>query len=299
MSAELELKTVAVEKPEELNLILGQAHFVKTVEDLYETLAGSSPHLRFGLAFCESSGPMLVRRAGNDEELVELAVRNALAIGAGHSFVVFLREGHPVNVLNQVKAVPEVCRVYCATANPVEVVVGETPQGRAILGVATAGRPAASRAKTTCPRAASCCGRSAASSEPGCDRRLPGAGHGGSRRGGGRPPGRRPARTTCTRPRRRRGPRAGRDRRPRRPRHEGARPCPSALPAPPRRRASHRQRSPSEGPRSSTRPWRARRRRPARCCRRGRAVRAHDAGGGRAAWPPSWPCRQRSRPAPP
>jgi adenosine/AMP kinase len=127
--------TVKIEKPEELNLILGRAHFVKTVEDLYEALAGSSPHLRFGLAFCESSGPRLVRRAGNDDELVELAVRNARAIGAGHSFLVFLREGYPVNVLNQVKQVPEVCRVYCATANPVEVVLAETPSGRAILGV--------------------------------------------------------------------------------------------------------------------------------------------------------------------
>jgi adenosine/AMP kinase len=135
------LLTVAIEKPEELNLILGQAHFIKTVEDLYETLAGSSPHLRFGLAFCESSGPRLVRRAGNDEELVELAVRNALSVGAGHSFFVFLREGYPVNVLNQVKQVPEVCRIYCATANPVEVVLAETTQGRAILGVVDGGSP--------------------------------------------------------------------------------------------------------------------------------------------------------------
>jgi len=137
----LELLTVAIEKPEELNLILGQAHFIKTVEDLYETLAGSSPHLRFGLAFCESSGPRLIRRAGNDEELVGLAVRNAEAIAAGHSFIVFLREGYPVNVLNQVKQVPEVCRIYCATANPVEVVLAETPQGRAILGVVDGGPP--------------------------------------------------------------------------------------------------------------------------------------------------------------
>ncbi len=140
MSARLELTTVRIEKPEELNLILGQAHCIKTVEDLYETLAGSSPHLRFGLAFCESSGPRLVRRAGNDEELVGLAVRNAEAIAAGHSFIIFLREGYPVNVLNQVKQVPEVCQIYCATANAVEVVLAETPQGRAILGVVD-GRP--------------------------------------------------------------------------------------------------------------------------------------------------------------
>ena len=135
------ISIVPIEKPEELNLVLGQSHFIKTVEDLYETLAGSSPHLRFGLAFCESSGPRLVRRAGNDQELVELAVRNALAIGAGHSFIVFLREGYPVNVLNQIKAVPEVCRIFCATANPVEVVVAETEQGRAILGVVDGGTP--------------------------------------------------------------------------------------------------------------------------------------------------------------
>ena len=137
----MELLNVRIEKPDDLNLILGQSHFVKTVEDLHEALAGSSPHLRFGIAFCESSGPRLVRRAGNDPELVELATRNALAIGAGHSFIVFLREGYPVNVLNQVKQVPEVCRVYCATANPVEVIVAETPQGRGILGVVDGGSP--------------------------------------------------------------------------------------------------------------------------------------------------------------
>jgi uncharacterized protein len=131
----VELKTVRIDKPDELNVILGQAHFIKTVEDVYEALAGSSPHLRFGIGFCESSGPRLVRRAGNEPELVELAVRNALAIAAGHAFIVFLREGYPVNVLNQLKQVPEVCRIYCATANPVEVVIGETEQGRGILGV--------------------------------------------------------------------------------------------------------------------------------------------------------------------
>jgi len=141
VSAQLELSTVRIEKPEDLNLILGQAHFIKTVDDLYEALAGSSPHLRFGLAFCESSGPRLVRRAGNDEEMMELAVRNATAIGAGHSFLIFLREGYPVNVLNQVKQVPEVCRIYCATANPVEVVVAQTESGRAILGVVDGGSP--------------------------------------------------------------------------------------------------------------------------------------------------------------
>ena len=137
----MELHSVSVEKPEDVNLILGQSHFIKTVEDLYEALAGSSPHLRFGLAFCESSGPCLVRRAGNDDELVELAVRNALAVAAGHSFVVFLRDGFPVNVLNALKLVPEVCRIFCATANPVEVIVGETAKGRAILGVVDGSSP--------------------------------------------------------------------------------------------------------------------------------------------------------------
>jgi uncharacterized protein len=137
----IELQLIPVDKPEELNLILGQSHFIKTVEDLHEALAGSVPGLRFGIAFCESSGPRLVRRSGNDRELVELAVRNALSIGAGHSFIVFLREGFPVNVLGQVKAVPEVCRIYCATANPVQVIVAETAAGRGILGVVDGGSP--------------------------------------------------------------------------------------------------------------------------------------------------------------
>jgi len=139
--ARIELHVVAVDKPEELNLILGQAHFIKTIEDLHEALAGAVPGLRFGIAFCESSGPRLVRRSGNDQELVELATRNALAIGAGHSFIVLLRQGFPVNVLNQVKLVPEVCRIYCATANPVQVIVAETTAGRGILGVIDGGSP--------------------------------------------------------------------------------------------------------------------------------------------------------------
>jgi uncharacterized protein len=129
-----QLHVVRIEKPAELNLILGQAHFIKTVEDLHEALVGTAAALRFGIAFCESSGPRLVRQTGNDE-LIELATRNALAIGAGHSFLALLREGFPVNVLNQVKQVPEVCRVYCATANPVEAIVAETALGRGIVGV--------------------------------------------------------------------------------------------------------------------------------------------------------------------
>jgi adenosine/AMP kinase len=131
----MELKSVTIEKPEDVNVILAQSHFIKTVEDVYEALAGTSSHLRFGIAFCESSGPRLVRSAGNDEELVQLAVANASAIAAGHSLVVFLREGFPVNVLNQIKQVPEVCRIFCATANTVEVLIAETEQGRGIIGV--------------------------------------------------------------------------------------------------------------------------------------------------------------------
>jgi adenosine/AMP kinase len=137
----MELSLVAIDKPDELNLVLGQAHFIKAVDDLHEALAGSSPHLRFGVAFCESSGPRLVRRSGNDQDLIELAVRNLLAIGAGHAFLVFLREGFPVNVLNQLKQVPEVCRIFCATANPVQVIVAETDQGRGILGVVDGAAP--------------------------------------------------------------------------------------------------------------------------------------------------------------
>jgi adenosine/AMP kinase len=131
----VDIETVRIDKPEDVNLILGQSHFIKTVEDLYETLVGASPSIRFGLAFCESSGPRLVRWAGNDDELVEMAQKNALRIGAGHSFIVFLREAFPINVLNAVKMVPEVCRVFCATANPVEVLVAATEQGRGIVGV--------------------------------------------------------------------------------------------------------------------------------------------------------------------
>ena len=137
----MDLRVVAVDKPEEMNFVFGQSHFVKTVEDLYEALVGTSSHLKFGVAFCESSGPRLVRRAGNDEELIEIATRNALAVGAGHTFFIFVKEGYPVNVLNQIKAVPEVCQVFCATANPVEVVVAETDQGRGVLGVIDGGAP--------------------------------------------------------------------------------------------------------------------------------------------------------------
>ena len=137
----MELKVVPIENPDELNLILGQSHFIKTVEDLHETLVQAVPGMKFGLAFCEASGPRLVRRSGNDPDLEGLAVRNAESIGAGHSFVVFLRDGFPVNVLNAVKMVPEVCRIFCATANPVQVIVAEEGDGRAILGVVDGASP--------------------------------------------------------------------------------------------------------------------------------------------------------------
>ncbi len=137
----MEITTVRFEKPEELNLILGQSHFIKTVEDLHETLVGAVPGIRFGIAFCEASGPCLVRRSGTDEELIDLAVKNAQAIGAGHSFVILLRDTFPINVLNAVKSVPEVCCIFCATANPLEVVVGQTDLGRAILGVVDGSSP--------------------------------------------------------------------------------------------------------------------------------------------------------------
>lgn len=137
----MELRTVPIEKPEEVNLILGQAHFIKTVEDLHEALICAVPGIQFGLAFCESSGPALVRASGTSPEMVELARSNALNLGAGHSFIIFLNNCFPVNVLNAVKAVPEVCRIYCATANPVEVILAETDQGRGILGIVDGVRP--------------------------------------------------------------------------------------------------------------------------------------------------------------
>lgn len=131
----MELKTVKIEKPDEVNFILGQSHFIKTVEDLHEALVTTVPKIQFGLAFCESSGPALVRWSGTDPELIELAKQNALQLAAGHSFVVFLKDAFPINVLHVVRSVPEVCQIFCATANPVEVVIAETEQGRGILGV--------------------------------------------------------------------------------------------------------------------------------------------------------------------
>jgi adenosine/AMP kinase len=132
----MDLKIVQIDKPDDLNFILGQSHFIKTVEDIHEVMVASVPGCKFGLAFCEASGPALVRASGTDPELVELAKKNALALSAGHSFILILGQGlYPINVLNQIKVVPEVCRIYCATANPVQVIVAETGQGRGILGV--------------------------------------------------------------------------------------------------------------------------------------------------------------------
>jgi len=132
----MNLSTITIQKPEEINFILGQSHFIKTVEDIHETLASSVPGIKFGLAFCEASGKCLVRTTGTDPDMIDLARENALAIAAGHSFILFLGPGFfPINVLNQVKMVPEVCRIFCATANPVEVILAESDQGRGILGV--------------------------------------------------------------------------------------------------------------------------------------------------------------------
>jgi len=131
----MELLAVPIENPEQHNLIFGQSHFIKTVEDLHEALVGAVPGIKFGLAFCESSGPRLVRAAGTDQALVDLATRNALTVACGLTFLIFLGNAYPVNVLAAVRQVPEVCQIYCATANPVEVVVAATDRGRGVLGV--------------------------------------------------------------------------------------------------------------------------------------------------------------------
>jgi hypothetical protein len=138
----LDIKNIKIQKPEDINFILGQSHFIKTVEDIHEALVTSVPGIKFGLAFCEASGDCLVRWSGTDEAMIEMAKKNAMEISAGHSFILFLGEGfYPINVLNQIKAVPEVCRIFCATANPTDVVVIDVGNGRAILGVADGQRP--------------------------------------------------------------------------------------------------------------------------------------------------------------
>ncbi|TKJ29203.1 MAG: hypothetical protein CEE40_09185 [Chloroflexi bacterium B3_Chlor] len=131
----MELLTIKIDKPEDCNVILGQSHFIKTVEDLHEALVNSVPGVKFGVAFCEASGPCLVRASGNDPELTSLAQDSAFALSAGHTFIIFIREAYPLNVLGAIKHVPEVCSIFCATANPIEVIVGETERGRGVLGV--------------------------------------------------------------------------------------------------------------------------------------------------------------------
>ena len=140
--SQIELKLVALTLPENGNIIVGQSHFIKTAEDIYEAIVNTVPQMKFGVAFNEASGPCLIRVEGNDDSLKELAARNALALAAGHIFVVVLREGYPINVLSRIKDVPEVCGIYCATANPVQVVVAESSQGRGIMGVIDGASPA-------------------------------------------------------------------------------------------------------------------------------------------------------------
>jgi adenosine/AMP kinase len=137
----MDLKLVPLELPENGNLILGQSHFIKTVEDIYEAIVNTVPQMKFGVAFNEASGPCLTRADGNDEALKSLAIRNATAVGAGHTFVVVMRDGYPINVLGRIKDVPEVCTIFCATANPVQVVVAENEQGRGVLGVIDGSSP--------------------------------------------------------------------------------------------------------------------------------------------------------------
>lgn len=131
----LQFKTVKIEALENCNVILGMAHFIKTVEDLYEALVNAVPNIKFGIGFCESSGPCLVRHEGNDEKLRRLAVKKAFEIACGHSFIIFLKNAYPINVLDKIKKVPEVCTIYAATSNPLEVIIAETKQGRGIVGV--------------------------------------------------------------------------------------------------------------------------------------------------------------------
>jgi len=138
---DMEIKSIKINVPEGLNIIIGQSHFVKTVEDIYEILVGSSPHLKFGIAFSEASGPCLVRYEGNDEELMRLASETSFSLACGHTFVIFLRDGFPINVLNSLKSCQEVCHIICATANPLEVIVADTEQGCGIIGVVDGSRP--------------------------------------------------------------------------------------------------------------------------------------------------------------
>ena len=131
----MEFRLVPIEKPDDMNFILGMSHFIKTVEDIHEAVVTTAPQMKFGLAFCEASGPALVRWSGNDDALIELARKNAMALAAGHAFILFMEHGYPVNILKTIQNVPEVCRIFCATANPTEVLVVEGERGRGIAGV--------------------------------------------------------------------------------------------------------------------------------------------------------------------
>jgi adenosine/AMP kinase len=137
----MEIKTVRMDIPSDTNIIIGQTHFIKTAEDLYEIMVSSVPQAKFGIAFCEASGPCLIRSEGNDEELKITAIRNAQALASGHIFVLILKNAYPINVLNAIKQCPEICSLYCATANPVEVIVAESEQGRGIMGVIDGFKP--------------------------------------------------------------------------------------------------------------------------------------------------------------
>ena len=137
----MELKLVEITVPEDANIILGQSHFIKTVEDVYEALVSSAPGIKFGMGFCEASGKCLVRFDGNDEELKKMAADNAMKLGCGHSFNIVMKGAYPINVLTQLKSVPEVCTIFAATANPIQVIIAETEQGRGILGVIDGNKP--------------------------------------------------------------------------------------------------------------------------------------------------------------
>jgi adenosine/AMP kinase len=137
----MDIKTVKIDKPADINFILGQSHFIKTVEDLHEAAVSSVPGIKFGIAFCEASGDCLIRLSGNDKEMIELAKKNASAIGAGHTFIIFMKDAFPINILGAVRKVPEVCTIFCATANPVEVIIAENDQGRGIMGVIDGEKP--------------------------------------------------------------------------------------------------------------------------------------------------------------
>ncbi|MBN2183858.1 MAG: adenosine-specific kinase [Candidatus Krumholzibacteriota bacterium] len=138
----MEFLSVSIEKPSDINFILGQSHFIKTVEDIHEAAVGSVPGIKFGVAFCEASGDCLIRYSGNDAEMIELSKKNASSIGAGHSFIIFMRDAFPINLLNAIRLIPEVCGIFCATANQVDVIIAENSRGRGIVGVIDGEKPA-------------------------------------------------------------------------------------------------------------------------------------------------------------